>query len=102
MQKTQVLLIYRHNSDICFFGFCNSTISSLFGCCQTSTGETEYYQIAWQMTNESIVEREFGALEKINDSYPKYLLTTDGFPQSRSGVRHLNVFNWLLETNEKE
>lgn len=67
--------------------------------CKSPTGDIEYYQVAWQMTNESTVEREFGALEKINDNYPKYLLTTDSFTQNRSGVKHLNVFNWLLQTN---
>jgi predicted AAA+ superfamily ATPase len=67
--------------------------------CKSPTGEIEYYQVAWQMTNESTVEREFGALEKINDNYPKYLLTTDSFTQNRSGIKHLNVFSWLLETN---
>jgi hypothetical protein len=54
------------------------------------------------MTSESTVEREFGALEKINDNYPKFLLTTESFTQSRRGIRHLNVFNWLLDTNEKQ
>jgi predicted AAA+ superfamily ATPase len=49
------------------------------------------------MTDEKTVEREFGALEKIGDNYPKILLTTDSFTQNRSGVKHLNVFNWLLE-----
>lgn len=68
--------------------------------CKTPVGDIEYYQVAWQMTNENTEEREFGALEKIKDNYPKYLLTTDAFTQSRSGVRLLNVFNWLLETNE--
>jgi predicted AAA+ superfamily ATPase len=67
--------------------------------CKSPTGDIEYYQVAWQMTNESTVEREFGALEKINDNYPKYLLTTDSFTENRSGVKHLNVFNWLVETN---
>jgi predicted AAA+ superfamily ATPase len=43
--------------------------------------------------------REFGALEKINDNYPKYLLTTDSFTQKRGGVIHLNVFNWLIDLN---
>lgn len=66
--------------------------------CKTPTGDIEYYQVAWQMTNESTVDREFGALEKINDHYPKYLLTTDSFTQNRSGIMHLNVFNWLLDT----
>lgn len=70
--------------------------------CKTKTGDIEYYQVAWQMTNEKTVEREFGALEKINDNYPKFLLTTDGFTQNRSGVKHLNVFSWLIEANEKQ
>ena len=65
--------------------------------CKTPTGEIEYYQVAWQMGNENTVEREFNALEKIKDNYPKYLLTTDSFTQNRSGIKHLNVFNWLLE-----
>ncbi len=69
--------------------------------CKTPTGDIEYYQVAWQMTSEGTVEREFGALEKINDNYPKYLLTTDSFTQNRSGVKHLNVFNWLLDPDEK-
>jgi len=69
--------------------------------CKTTTGDIEYYQVAWQMTSESTAEREFGALEKINDNYPKFLLTTDSFTQNRSGIRHLNVFNWLLDTDEK-
>ena len=70
--------------------------------CKNSTGEIEYYQVAWQITNESTVEREFGALEKIIDNYPKYLLTTDSFTQDRSGIRHMNVFHWLLNLNEKK
>lgn len=64
--------------------------------CKTPKGDIEYYQVAWQIMHESTIEREFGALEKINDNYPKFLLTTDGFTQNRSGVKHLNVFNWLL------
>lgn len=69
--------------------------------CKTKTGEIEYYQVAWKMSSESTIEREFGALEKIKDNYPKFLLTTDGFTQNRSGINHLNVFNWLLETPGK-
>jgi len=70
--------------------------------CKTPTGNINYYQVAWQMTSENTVEREFGALEKINDSYPKFLLTTDSFTQNRSGVQHLNVFNWLLDSDKKQ
>lgn len=68
--------------------------------CKNKTGDIEYYQVAWQMTNEKTLEREFGALEKIKDNHPKFLLTTDGFTQNRGGIKHLNVFNWLLKTDE--
>jgi predicted AAA+ superfamily ATPase len=64
--------------------------------CKTPTGDIEYYQVAWQMTNEKTLDREFRSLEKINDNYPKYILTTDSFTLNHSGVNHLNVFNWLL------
>lgn len=66
--------------------------------CKTNTGDIAYYQVAWQMTLENTIEREFGALEKIKDNYPKFLLTTDGFTQSRNGIKHINVFHWLLNT----
>lgn len=65
--------------------------------CKTPTGDIEYYQVAWEMSHSKTLEREFGSLEKITDNYPKYLLTTDSFTQDRNGVKHLNVFNWLLE-----
>ena len=64
--------------------------------CKTPTGEIEYFQIAWQLASESTIEREFSALEKIKDNYPKYLLSTDSFTQNRSGIKHINVFEWLL------
>jgi predicted AAA+ superfamily ATPase len=70
--------------------------------CKTKSGDIEYYQVAWQMTNETTVEREFGALEKIKDNYPKFLLTADSFTQDRSGIKHLNVFNWLLNNDSKK
>ena len=65
--------------------------------CKTPAGEIEYYQVAWQISDESTLEREYNALEKIKDNYPKYLLTTESFTQNRSGIKHLNVYNWLLE-----
>ena len=70
--------------------------------CKTPSGDIEYYQVAWQMSDEKTLDREFGSLEKINDNYPKYILTTDSFTLNLSGVNHLNVFNWLLGGIENE
>jgi hypothetical protein len=37
-------------------------ISEVDFVCKNQMGEIEYYQVAWQMTSESTLEREFVAL----------------------------------------
>ncbi|MDR2968872.1 MAG: ATP-binding protein [Tannerellaceae bacterium] len=64
---------------------------------KNKAGNMEYYQVAWELSTPETEAREFGALEIIKDNYPKFLLTTDSFPQSRNGIIHRNVFEWLLE-----
>jgi predicted AAA+ superfamily ATPase len=59
-------------------------------------GEIEYYQVAWEISGTETEKREFGILEAVNDNYPKFLLSTESFPQSRAGIIHKNVFDWLL------
>lgn len=41
-------------------------------------------------------EREYAPLEKINDGYPKYLLTLDKLLQRRSGIKHYNLIDFIL------
>jgi predicted AAA+ superfamily ATPase len=64
---------------------------------KNKNGEIEYYQVAWYIADKNTEEREFRPLEAIHDNYPKFLLTADSFPLSRNGIKHLNVFEWLLK-----
>jgi predicted AAA+ superfamily ATPase len=66
---------------------------------KNKNGGIEYYQVAWKISGKDTEEREYGSLETICDNYPKYLLTTESFPQGRNGIIHLNVFEWLLDGN---
>lgn len=66
---------------------------------KNSLGEIEYYQVAWALPSEETVVREFSALERIKDNYPKTLLTTENVVANRNGISHQNVFNWLLGIN---
>jgi predicted AAA+ superfamily ATPase len=59
-------------------------------------GEIEYYRVSWEISSAETEEREFKPLETVRDNYPKFLLTTESFPQSRAGIIHKNVFEWLL------
>ena len=57
-----------------------------------------YYQVALTVLDESTLRRELSSLEKINDSYPKVLLTLDdiGAGTSHNGIKQVNVLHWLL------
>ena len=60
------------------------------------SGEMEYYQVSWEISNIETEKREFSPLETIKDNYPKFLLSTESFPQNKAGIIHKNVFEWLL------
>ena len=65
---------------------------------QDHDGNTEYYQVAWSVREESTLKRELGALESIQDHNPKYILTMDNDPPiSYNGIRQINVLKWLVE-----
>lgn len=59
--------------------------------------EKIYVQVAYILTDESVIEREFGAFKSVEDNYPKYVITMDKFDFSQNGIIHKNVINWLLE-----
>jgi hypothetical protein len=58
--------------------------------------ETLYVQVAYLLAGEDTVEREFSALERIPDNYPKYVVTMDEVDRSRNGIRHINIRRFLL------
>ena len=63
---------------------------------------TIYYQVALTTREsdegkESILERELAPLKKINDNYPKYILTLDDdLDADFDGIKKINVLDWLI------
>ena len=60
-----------------------------------------YYQVALTTrddSNNKILERELAPLRKINDNYPKYILTLDDdLDADFDGIKKINVLDWLLK-----
>jgi len=54
-----------------------------------------YFQVCYYLVEETTKEREFGNLEKINDNYPKYVISMDELDMSRNGIKHLNIEKFL-------
>ncbi len=56
-----------------------------------------YVQIAYKLSEEATVKREFGALLGVRDHYPKYVVTMEDFWQDNiEGVKHKNLAEFLL------
>lgn len=56
-----------------------------------------YFQVSLSALDELTYEREMNSLLKINDQYPKYLITMDKIDLSKDGIIHVNLFDFLLE-----
>jgi predicted AAA+ superfamily ATPase len=57
-----------------------------------------YFQVAATVRDENTLLRELKSLQKINDSYPKFILTLDEDPEADyDGIRRINALDWLLD-----
>lgn len=60
--------------------------------------EVMYVQVAYRLTGEETVRREFGNLQSIKDSYPKYVVTMEDFTgplKEYPGIRHIHLREFL-------
>ncbi|OPH34605.1 ATP-binding protein [Moraxella equi] len=61
-------------------------------------GERIYVQVALTIDSEKTFEREFGNLLKINDNYPKYVVTLDEFEgNSYAGIKCLSFRQFVYQ-----
>ena len=55
-----------------------------------------YIQVAYLLSSEDTIDREFGVYTSVRDNYPKYVLSLDDFDMSRDGIKHMNIRDFLL------
>lgn len=55
-----------------------------------------FIQIAYLLSSEEVIDREFGAFKSIRDASPKYVLSLDEYDMSKDGIKHINIEEWLL------
>lgn len=52
-------------------------------------------QVAYLLVSEEVVNREFGAFDKVREHCPKYVMSLDPIDMSRNGIKHINIIEWL-------
>jgi len=59
-------------------------------------GETVYIQAAYVIPDETVIEREFGNLLKINDNWRKIVVSMDEYTlKNYKGIEHLKLIDFL-------
>lgn len=57
-----------------------------------------YVQVAYTIAlSRETEDREYRPLEKIQDNYPKYVVTTDEILQQRNGIQHVNLQDFMKQ-----
>lgn len=56
----------------------------------------KYIQACYDLSNEETRDREFRAFDNINDNYQKYVISKDIEDYSQNGIKHLNIFDFLM------
>ena len=46
--------------------------------------------------------REIAPLKKVNDYYPRYILSMDEIPMNEDGIKQLNIVDFLLSRTPKQ
>ena len=62
----------------------------------TKDKEVKYIQVCYLLDKEETIQREFSAYNNINDNYPKYVISLDEEDHSKNGIKHLNIFDFLM------
>ena len=59
-------------------------------------GKKCFIQVAYLLSSDDVIEREFGAFDSVRDPSPKYVFSLDEYDMSRNGITHFNIEDWLL------
>lgn len=62
----------------------------------TKNKDLKYIQVCYSLSLEETNRSEFGAFTGINDSYPRYIISLDEEDYSRDGIKHINIFDFLM------
>ncbi|MBU9737658.1 ATP-binding protein [Diplocloster agilis] len=67
-----------------------------------SGGDRIYYQVAASVLDPGTFAREIAPLKKVNDYYPRYILSMDEIPMNEDGIKQLNIVDFLLSRTPKQ
>ena len=59
-------------------------------------GEKQYIQVTYLLSDEKVIEREFGNFKQVHDNFPKLVVSMDIAPLgNREGIQHLCAWEFI-------
>ncbi len=63
-------------------------------------GKKCFIQVAYLLSSNDVIEREFSAFDSVRDPSPKYVFSLDEYDMSKDGITHFCIEDWLLNKVE--
>ena len=61
-------------------------------------GKKIYVQVTYLLSDQKVIDREFGNLSEIKDNYPKYVISLDEYaPDNIDGIKHVHLRDFLTD-----
>lgn len=62
----------------------------------SKNNKIKYIQVCYKLDDEKTIEREFDDFNEINDTGERYVISLDKEDYSRNNVKHINIFELLM------
>lgn len=97
IEKLVENLVYQHLIRLGYIVNVGQMYSTEIDFVATKGNDTVYVQASYLITEDSTFQREFGNLQKINDNYPKYVISMTPFMDSSKyeGIIHVPLKDFL-------
>lgn len=63
-------------------------------------GKKCFIQVAYLLSSNDVIEREFSAFDSVRVPSPKYVFSLDEYDMSKDGITHFCIEDWLLNKVE--
>ena len=60
------------------------------------SNKIKYIQVCYKLDKEETIKREFESFNCLDDDNDKYVISLDKKDYSKDGIKHLNIFDFLM------
>lgn len=101
IEKLMENVVYQHLTRLGYHVFVGQMFKAEIDFVAEKAGSTLYVQVTYLLSSQETIDREFGNLQLIKDSHPKFVVSMDtmGDGINIDGIRHIYLRDFLKTTD---